>query len=123
MCSLLKRVVVAGCRDYFDYEEAEKFIDLCVSEWSKEHTLVFVSGTCEGADRLGERYAIRHGYRLECYPANWKSFGKCAGPIRNHQMAEISDYVICFWDGRSRGTKSMIEIAEKLGKTIKIKMI
>ena len=118
-----KRVIVAGCRDYNNYEEAEKFIDLCISDLKEEHFLIFVSGGCTGADRLGERYAIRHGYRLECYPAEWNRFGKSAGPIRNHQMADISDYVICFWDGKSPGTKSMIEIAEKFGKTIKIKMI
>ncbi|MBP3330402.1 MAG: DUF2493 domain-containing protein [Clostridia bacterium] len=120
---MVKRIVVAGSRDYNDYEEAEKFITSCIKDLAEEHTLIFVSGTCRGADKLGERYAILNGYRLECYPADWESYGKSAGPIRNQYMAQISDYVICFWDGKSRGTKSMIEYAMKLGKTIKIKMI
>jgi len=38
-------------------------------------------------------------------------------------MAEVSDYVICFWDGKSRGTKSMIEYAKKYNKPHKIKII
>jgi hypothetical protein len=42
---------------------------------------------------------------------------------RNKQMAEISDYVICFWDGKSKGTRSMIEYTEEYNKPIKIKMI
>lgn len=120
---MLKRIVVAGSRDYNDYAQAEKFIDLCIKDIPEEYKLVFVSGTCRGADKLGERYAINHGYRLECYPAEWDLFGKSAGPVRNYYMAEISDMVICFWDGESRGTKSMIEYARKLGKTVKIKFI
>ncbi len=39
------------------------------------------------------------------------------------KMAEVGDYVICFWDEKSRGTKSMIEYAKKYGKPIKIKKI
>jgi hypothetical protein len=38
-------------------------------------------------------------------------------------MAEVSDYVICFWDGKSRGTKSMINSAKQLDKPLKIKEI
>ena len=39
------------------------------------------------------------------------------------KMAEVSDYVICFWDGKSKGTKSMIEFAKQLKKPIRVKMI
>ena len=38
-------------------------------------------------------------------------------------MANDCDYVICFWDGKSKGTKSMIELAKEKGKKVKIKMI
>ncbi len=120
---MLKRIVVAGSRDYNDFACAEEFIDLCISEIPAEHQLVFVSGSCRGADKLGERYALKHGYRLECYPAEWDVYGKSAGPIRNRYMAKISDMVICFWDGKSRGTKSMIEFAQSMGKIVKIKLI
>lgn len=43
--------------------------------------------------------------------------------MRNRQMAEVCDYVICFWDGKSRGTKSMIEFAKQCNKPIKVKRI
>ena len=42
---------------------------------------------------------------------------------RNKKMAEVCDYVICFWDGKSRGTKSMIDYALKMNKPIKIMKI
>ncbi len=116
----IKRVVIAGCRDYNNYKEAKSYIDFCLSNIRKKNDIVIVSGCASGADAIGERYAKEYGFKVEKYPADWKTYGKSAGPRRNKQMAEISDYVICFWDGKSRGTKSMIEFSKKLGKPIKI---
>jgi hypothetical protein len=121
--AMKKRIVIAGCRHYTDYEQAEAYIDFCISEIRKKHTLIFLSGGCRGADALGERYAKEHGYPVEYYPADWKTFGKSAGPIRNQQMAEIADYVICFWDGKTKGTMAMIRYAIQLKKPLKIKII
>lgn len=83
----------------------------------------FLSGGCKGADALGERYAEENGFKIEHFPAEWNKFGKSAGPIRNFQMAKNCDYVICFWDGKSKGTKSMINYAKQLNKPIKVKKI
>ena len=105
----IKRVVIAGCRDYTNYEEAKRYLDFCLSEIRKEHEIVIVSGAASGADAIGERYAKENGFAVERYPAEWKKYGRRAGPMRNRKMAEVSDYVICFWDEKSRGTKPMIE--------------
>lgn len=118
-----KRVVVAGCRHYTNYEEAKAFIDRCIKNLRKENTIVIVSGAARGADTLGERYAKENGLEIERHPADWNRYGKSAGIRRNRKMAEVSDYVICFWDGQSRGTKSMIDYAVACGKPIKIKRI
>lgn len=120
---MVKRVVIAGCRDYENYKEAKEYIDFCLYEIRKENEIIIVSGGATGADSLGERYAEENGYKIEKHPAEWSKFGKRAGPIRNKQMAEIGDYVICFWNGKSRGTKSMIDFAKVLKKPIKIKKI
>ncbi len=117
---MVKRVVVAGSRDFNNYNLAKIHIEVCISRIREQYTLVFVSGGCRGADMLGERYAKENGFRVERYHADWDTYGKSAGPIRNRQMAEIADYVICFWDGKSQGTKSMVDFAQKLGKTVKI---
>ena len=69
------------------------------------------------------KYAKENGFKIERYPADWKKYSKSAGPRRNKTMAEISDFVICFWDGQSKGTKSMIEYAKKYKKPIRIKRI
>ncbi len=120
---LTKRVVIAGCRDYNDYDEAKRYIDFCLSHIRKENHIVIVSGCASGADAMGERYAQENGFDVEKYPAEWEKYGRSAGPRRNMKMAEVSDYVICFWDGESRGTKSMISYAKQYGKPIKIKKI
>ena len=118
-----KRVVIAGCRDYNNYDEAKNYIDFCLSNIRKENNIVIVSGCASGADVIGERYAKENGFEVEKYPADWKTYGRSAGPKRNKQMAEVSDYVICFWDLKSRGTKSMIDYAKKYNKPIRIKKI
>ena len=120
---MVKRVVVAGCRNYNNYTEAEEFIDMCLSRIRKENEIIIISGGAKGADALGELYAQENGFRIERYIAQWEKYGKRAGPIRNEEMAKNADYVICFWDGKSRGTKSMIECAKNQGKPCKIKMI
>ncbi|MBO5783872.1 MAG: DUF2493 domain-containing protein [Clostridia bacterium] len=118
-----RRVVIAGCRDYNDYEEAKGYIDLCLSNIRKEYRIIIVSGCASGADALGERYADENGFAVEKHPADWDQHGKSAGPRRNREMAQVADYVICFWDGISRGTKSMIEYAKLCGKPVKVKRI
>ena len=118
-----KRIVIAGCRDYNNYDEAKPYIDYCLSNVRQENNIVIVSGCASGADAIGERYAEENGFAVEKYPADWKTYGRSAGPRRNKQMAEVSDLVICFWDEKSKGTKSMIEYAIKYNKTVKIKKI
>ena len=121
--NMIKRIVIAGCRDYNNYDEAKKFIDESICDIRNEYKLIFISGGCRGADTLGERYAKENGFEIERYSADWKKYGRAAGPKRNKQMAQIADLVICFWDGQSRGTKSMISYAKEFNKPIMIKRI
>jgi len=120
---MIKRVCIAGCRAYNNYLEAKEYIDFCLCNLKRQYDLIVVSGGCTGADQLGERYAAENHIPVERYSAQWHLYGKAAGPKRNQKMAEICDYVICFWDGKSRGTKSMIDCATTLGKPIRIKRI
>ena len=120
---MIKRIVIAGCRDYDNYEEARLYIDQCISNIKEQNEIIILSGGARGADAIGERYAKECGFGIERYPAQWKTYGRKAGPIRNRKMAEACDLVICFWDGQSKGTKSMITCAEKLGKTVYVKLI
>ena len=120
---MVKRVVIAGCRDYNNYYEAKEYIDFCLSNIRNENEIVILSGCASGADAIGERYAKENGFLVEKHPADWKTYGKSAGPRRNQQMVDICDFVICFWDEKSRGTRSIIEYAKKYKKPIRIKII
>ena len=105
------RVIIAGCRDFNDYELLKEKCDYFLQDEKKED-VVIISGHASGADALGERYAQERGFQLETFPADWKAHGRAAGPIRNARMASAANALIAFWDGKSRGTKNMIETAK-----------
>ena len=121
--SKIIKIVIAGCRNYNNYEEAKTYINLCISNIRNGNKIIILSGGASGADKIGERYAKENGFEVELYPADWDKHGRSAGPIRNKLMAENCDCVICFWDGKSRGTKSMIEYAKILEKELRVKYI
>lgn len=120
---MTKRIVIAGCRNYSNYNLAKEFIETCISDMPPQTKIIIISGGCKGADTLGERFAKENGYEIEKYPAQWNKYGRAAGPKRNRIMAEKCDLVICFWDGKSKGTKSMIDCARELDKPVNIKYI
>lgn len=114
------RVIVAGSRDFNNYELLKQKCDSLLSQKRLTHSIVIVSGTARGADRLGERYARERGYRVERFPADWYRDGIAAGPIRNTQMATHADALVAFWDGKSRGTRDMIEKAKERNLLVRI---
>lgn len=100
-----------------------------------------VSGKADGADKLGEKFAEFFDIKVKPFPADWdnldvdpcvvkhnnngKPYNALAGYIRNKQMLdyaleEENGLLVAFWDGKSKGTKSMIELAEKAGLRVKI---
>lgn len=116
------KIIIAGSRDFDNYDLLEE----TMSNFLKENTnnVEIVSGTARGADRLGEKFAENHGYQVKRFPANWNLYGKSAGPIRNRKMAEYASeghgILFVFWDGASKGTKNMIDLAEKYGLEVHV---
>ena len=102
------RLVVAGSRGFDSYERLSAELDKYLTGRSN---VTIISGTARGADRLGERYAQEHGYKIEQVPAQWAKYHQGAGPIRNKQMVKTADAVLVFWDNESTGTKNIIECA------------
>ena len=113
------KVIIAGGRDFKDYDLLTRKCDDILKE--VDHLdLEIVSGGARGADYLGELYAQVQSLPLKIFPADWDTHGKAAGPIRNTQMAEYADALIAFWDGRSRGTKHMIDTATKNNLNVRV---
>lgn len=111
------KVIIAGSRDFDDYELLKSKCDYFL----RNREVEIVSGTARGADVLGERYAEERDLVVKRFPADWDKYGKRAGYLRNVEMAEYADALITFWDGKSRGTKHMIDIARE--KDLKIRIV
>lgn len=110
------RVIVAGSRSAKE-GDVRHALDTC--PWIGFVTAI-VSGTARGADEFGERWAEDHKIAINRFPADWKKYGKRAGPVRNEIMAENAEGLIAVWDGVSRGTASMIGLAKKHGLRIEV---
>jgi len=79
-----------------------------------------VSGGAKGADKMGEQWAERHGIDTLIFLPEWDKYGKSAGFIRNEDIIKNADYVIAFWDQKSKGTLHSINLAKELKKPIRI---
>lgn len=104
------KVIIAGCRDIHCKHTVAK----AIRESGFKVTEV-VYGGCDGVDKIGKWMAERKSIPVEPFPADWTTHGLAAGPIRNRQMAEYADALVAVWDGKSKGTKSMISEAKKAG--------
>ena len=111
------KVIIAGGRDFTNYELLRT---KCNNLLQNKNIVEIVSGTANGADKLGERYAIEKGFQIKRFPAQWTKFGKSAGYKRNAEMADYADALIAFWNGSSKGTKHMIDLAKKKNILVRI---
>ena len=107
------KLLIAGSRDFNDYS----YLNERISRIQDNNVINFIiSGKAQGADTLGTRFALEHSIEIKEYPAEWDLYGKSAGMIRNKLMGEEADRAVIFWDGKSRGTKNMMDIMKKLHK-------
>lgn len=114
------RVIIAGGRDFCNYELVKERADHYLQNKLQTHRVIIVSGHASGADAMGERYAQERGLACELHPADWAAHGRAAGPIRNAEMADCADALIAFWDGQSRGTANMINLARQKGLVVAV---
>lgn len=112
------KLIIAGGRDFADYALLKQECSRLLSD--KSQAVEIVSGKAKGADALGEQYSKEHHFPVKAFYPDWKTFGRAAGPIRNQEMANYATHLIAFWDGKSRGTKSMINLAAKQGLCVKV---
>lgn len=126
------RIIVAGGRDFKDYnllsdtimQYLEVMDDTGIVDNPKQ--VKFISGAARGADSLGEQFAYTWDYEVIRFVADWDVHGKSAGYRRNAEMAKFASeeghtgVLIAFWDGRSKGTKHMIDLAKRYGLDVHV---
>ena len=110
------KYIIAGGRNFRDFP---LLWDTCEKIIINDIDVEIVSGTANGADKLGEHYARLKDYPVKQFPADW-SLGKQGGYIRNAEMADYADVLIAYWDGESRGTSHMINLAKDKGLTVHV---
>jgi hypothetical protein len=112
------KVIIAGGRGFSDFQLMNSKCNEVLLESGED--IEIVSGTAKGADKMGEHYASIRGFGVKQFPANWGSHGKAAGYIRNKDMADYADMLIAFWDGESKGTQHMINLARERNLTVHV---
>ena len=104
------RVIIAGSRGINHYAKVCDAVKRSTFPISR-----VLSGMAGGVDSLAVRYASENGLPCDRFPAEWSKWGRRAGYLRNTQMAQHAAALIAVWDGRSPGTKRMIEVAKARG--------
>lgn len=105
------KVAVIGSRG-LKIENLEKYLP--------KDTTEIISGGAKGIDACARNYAKSHGIKLTEILPEYEKFGRAAPLKRNDQIIERADVILAFWDGKSRGTRYVIETCQKRGKAVQI---
>jgi hypothetical protein len=119
------RVIVCGTRTFTDKVFVFKHLTRLLRKLKNP---VIATGAARGVDASAEDWAYRRMLTVTRFHLDWDRHGKAAGPIRNGEMGRWAAerrpaFCVAFWDGRSTGTKDMVDKAKHLGiKTIVVRL-
>jgi hypothetical protein len=111
------KLAIVGSRDFYDYFWMERCL---LEHFPLDDIETIITGGARGADALAERFAREHGLPLRVFPADWKTHGLKAGPLRNTEIVRHADAVAAFWDGASRGTGDTVGKARAAGRYVAV---
>lgn len=105
------RLMIAGSRGIDNID---------ISPYISDNVEVIISGGAKGVDAVAEKYADEHRLSKIILRPDYETFHRNAPLVRNREMVNMSDEILVFWDGKSRGTKYTIGYAKKVGKPVRI---
>ncbi len=111
------KILVCGGRKFTGIIHLHKVLDAIL----REHAItVLIEGNCRGADQLAGAWARTNRIENRKFPADWATYGKAAGMIRNKQMLDEGqpDLVIAFSGGN--GTRNMAALAKERGIEVRL---
>ena len=121
---LVIRILVTGDRNWGDQLDDRTLLWGELDGWlSFGVSIEIIEGCARGADTMAEEWARNRHQELSHFPADWKTYGRAAGPIRNKAMLDYGpDIVLAFHHDitRSKGTANMIGIARVAGVPTKV---
>ena len=104
------KVAVIGSRGIFTTD-----IGVYISDGDE-----IISGGAAGIDTCAAEYARKNGLKLTVFLPQYDRYGYGAPIVRNKAIVDYADRIVAFWDGKSKGTLSVIKYAEKTGKLCEI---
>lgn len=113
---MIKILVVTGGRNFLNAEHVIKTLD------ALKYDYISVGDCPTGVDFLVEQYCLERNIPHKIFVADWKKYGKLAGPIRNREMVKdayqrsIDNFLLAFPGGK--GTANCIKEAQNLHYTI-----
>ncbi len=109
-------LAIIGSRTFNNYSYAKQHI-LNIIQKNGISINKIISGGASGADKIAETFAKKFNIPIEVIAADWK-LGRSAGVIRNTDIIKKSEYVIAFWDKKSKGTLDSINKAKRLNRKL-----
>ena len=114
------KLIIAGSRTIDFYTPFDLHEIIC--EHFDPYPTEIVCGMAKGPDLIGRDYALEHEIPVKEFPADWETYGKRAGFIRNDEMAQYADVLLAIWDGKSNGTRHMIRAMLELHKPFHVEL-
>lgn len=116
------KTIIAGSRDITSYSLVKQAVidsGFTITEVvsGSQKTRDAQGKIVGGVDYLGEIWAHNMGIPVKSFPAQWSELGKAAGPVRNAEMAEYAEALICIHTG-GNGSASMLRLARARGLKI-----
>ena len=106
-----RQVLVCGSRGW---KNAQRVRDT-LARLASESPIEVMHGGAEGADIAAYWTCLELGITARSFLPDYKTHGKSAPHVRNDRMLDRAGLVVAFWDGQSRGTKSVIAKAKRRG--------
>ena len=91
-----------------------------LGDYLPQDTTEIISGGARGVDTCAREYALAHNIKLTEFRPAYQKYGRSAPLKRNITIIQNADLVLAFWDGKSKGTKFVIDNCEKLGVEVKV---
>lgn len=91
-----------------------------LEKYLPKETTEIVSGGARGIDTRAREYAVKNKIKLTEFLPEYEKYGRSAPLKRNLLIIDYADYVLAFWDGKSHGTKYVIDNCKKKNKPVRV---
>jgi hypothetical protein len=102
------KILICGSREWNNFDKIKNIL----LKYPQSNETIIIHGNCKGADKISGYLAKQLNMTVEIYSADWKKYGRAAGPIKNQQMLDEGNPEICYAFHEnieiSKGTKDMV---------------